>query len=88
MNKVNQAWLYGAVKPYFEKNGIKLLKDDLLHIERCLSHIPPDRHKFVMRDYFNTWNTKTMENHGVESRVLSPRYKANIFLLNASGMPN
>lgn len=80
MYRVDQAWLYGSVKPFFEQKGIKLLRDDLLHIEKCLASIPQDRHRIVMRGYFSVWNTKVAEKDGRAPTAINPRYEANVYL--------
>lgn len=82
---VNQGWLYGAVKPFLERNGIKLLKDDMKFIEKCLSNVPPEFHRKLMRDYFNLWNTKVALKNNGESSAINPRYEANVYLRNVSG---
>jgi hypothetical protein len=84
MYTVNHSWLYGAVKPYFEKQGIKLLRDDMLFIEQCLNKVPPERHRTVMKDYFQVWNTTVVTRDNVDSTKLNPRYEANIYLRNAA----
>ncbi len=85
MHKVNHGWLYGNVKPYFDQKGIRLLKDDMLFIEKCLSNIPADRHRFVMRDYLAIWNTTVAEKENGVKTGLNPRYEANVFLSNTAG---
>lgn len=88
MYRVNHGWLYGNVKPYFDHKGIKLLRDDMLFIEKCLENIPTDRHRFVMRDYLAIWNTTiTDKENGLES-ALNPRYEANVYLGNTAGLRN
>lgn len=84
MYKINQSWLYGNVKPYFAKQGIILLKDDMLFIEKCLGNVPPEFHRKLIRDYFNVWNAKVSRK---ELNVLNPRYEANVYLRNVSGNP-
>jgi len=85
MHKVNHVWLYGTVRPYFDKQGFKLLKDDMLFIERCLNHIPPERHRHVMRDYLAIWNTTIGDKKNDAAIGLNPRFEANTYLRNASG---
>ena len=86
MHKVNHGWLYGNVRPYFDKKGFKLLKDDMLFIEKCLSNIPTDRHRLVMRDYLAIWNTTIAEKENGAKTALNPRYEANVFLRQAAGL--
>lgn len=85
MYQVNHSWLYGNVRPYFEKNGIKLLKDDMLFIERCLCNVPPDFHRKLMKDYFVLWNTKVALKEKDLLNALNPRYEANVYLRSVSG---
>lgn len=85
MHRVNHEWLHGTVKPYFEKAGIKLLKDDMLFIEGCLGKIPPERHRIVMRDYLTIWNATVEEKENMPKTGLNPRYEANVYLRNVSG---
>ena len=86
MHRVNHGWLYGNVKPYFESKGIKLLRDDMLFIERCLGMIPPERHRYVMRDYLSIWSATVQEKDIVPKTPLNARYEANTYLRNASGV--
>ena len=86
MYKVNHSWLYGLVKPAFLKQGINLLRDDMLFIERCLNMIPPERHRFVMRDYLAIWNTKVLEKENASCVRVNARYEANTYLRNLSGV--
>jgi hypothetical protein len=85
MYSVNRSWLYGAVKPYFERKGIKLLKDDMLFIENCLSKVPNERHKKLISDYFQIWNASIAPKDCVEPVMVSSRFEANSFLRNVSG---
>lgn len=87
MYQVNHGWLYGNVKPYFESQGIKLLRDDMLFIENCLGNVPPEFHRKLMKDYFVLWNTKiSLKENGTLNGV-NPRYEANVYLRNVSGNP-
>lgn len=86
MYKVNHGWLYGNVKPYFHKNGINLLRDDMLFIEKCLGNIPTDRHRIVMRDYLSIWNTTIADKENSVKTGLNPRYEANMYLRNTAGL--
>ena len=52
---MNMLFLYDTFKPYCERNGVHLLRDDLRYIATQLRVIPPDRHRYVMRDYYNIW---------------------------------
>lgn len=84
MYKVNHSWLYGNVKPYFQGQGIQLMKDDWLHIEKCLAQIPPDRHRYVMRDYLSLWNATVHEKDNVVKTKYNARYEANTYIRNAA----
>lgn len=86
MFTVNHSWLYGSVKPYFEKHGIKLLKDDMLFIERCLSNVPQERQKNVMRDYFNLFNAEGTDKEKDKKTGVNYRYEANCYLRSVSGV--
>ena len=88
MHKVNHSWLYGTVKPYFDQKGIKLLRDDMLFIEKCLSNIPQERHRFVMRDYLAIWNTTIADKENSSCMALNPRYEANTYLRNIAELKN
>lgn len=88
MHKVNHGWLYGNVRPYFDQKGFKLLKDDMLFIEKCLNRIPTDRHRLVMRDYLAIWNTTIEEKENGSKTALNPRYEANVFLRQTAGLRN
>ncbi len=70
-------WLYGSVRPYFLKQGINLLRDDMLFIEKCLSNVPQERHKIVMREYFRLWNDLP---NGIEEKLNTGRFEANCYL--------
>lgn len=80
MYKVNHGWLYGAVKPHFESKGYKLLRDDMMFIEKCLSNIPTDKHRQVMRDYFVLWDTTIARSQNADCTPLNARYEANVYL--------
>jgi hypothetical protein len=86
MSKVNHGWLYGNVKPYFEQRGFKLLKDDMLFIERCLTQIPQERHRRVMRDYLVIWDATIRDKDNGVSIALNPRFEANVYLRNTAGI--
>lgn len=86
MHRVNHSWLYGSVKPYFDRKGFNLLKDDMQFIERCLNNIPPERHRLVMRDYLAIWNTTVAEKENAPKTSLNPRYEANVYLRNTAGL--
>lgn len=86
MHSVNHGWLYGSVKPYFEHKGYKLLRDDMLFIEKCLSNIPAERHRIVMRDYLAIWNTTVADKENYAKTGLNPRYEANMYLRNTAGL--
>jgi hypothetical protein len=88
MYNVNHGWLYGNVKPYFAKQGITLLKDDMLFIERCLGNIPTDRHRIVMRDYLAIWNATIQQKENASNTRINGRYEANVYLRQASGLVN
>lgn len=62
------------------------MKDDMQFIERCLGLIPPERHRLVMRDYLAIWNTTIADKENVAKTGLNPRYEANVYLRNASGL--
>jgi hypothetical protein len=85
MYRVNHSWLYGAVKPYFEIQGIKLIKDDMRFIEECLGNVPPEFHRKLMRDYFTIWNTKVALKESGALNAINPRAEANIYLRGVSG---
>ncbi len=87
MYPVNHSWLYGSVKPYLERNGIKLLKDDMKFIENCLGNVPPEFHRELMKDYFVMWNTKVALKENEPASAINPRYEANVYLRNVSGNP-
>lgn len=70
-------WLYGSVRPYFLKQGINLLRDDMLFIENCLSKIHPDSHRMIMREYFRIWND--LQKVGTE-KLNTARFEANSYL--------
>ena len=79
MYRVDYSWLHGAVKHYFERNGIKLLRDDLAYIEKCLAQIPKEGHRKVMIGYFNTW--KEFDEDGLKKA--NARFQANSYLRSA-----
>lgn len=87
MYQVNHSWLYGSVKPYFERQGIKLLKDDMRFIENCLGNVPQEFHRKLMHDYFTLWNTKVALKETGALNAINPRYEANTYLRNVSGNP-
>lgn len=61
------------------------MKDDLAFIEKCLSNIPPERHRYVMRDYLSMWNMTVEDDGSASNTKLNARFEANTFLRNASG---
>lgn len=86
MSQVNHGWLYGNVKPYFEQKGIRLLKDDMIFIEKCLGNIPPDRHRTVMKHYFDICNASVAGNCKESEKPVNYRREANIYLRTTSGV--
>ncbi len=82
MHKVSHTWLYGSVRPYFEKKGIKLLKDDMVFIEKWLANIPPYAQRFVMRDYLMMWLSVEQEKEKSSPIAVNGRFKANNYLMD------
>jgi hypothetical protein len=48
-------WLYSDFKMYCEQKKIKILRDDMRFIEKCLLKIPNNEHRRIMRDYVRIW---------------------------------
>lgn len=86
MHKVSQAWLYGSVKPYFDRKGIKLLRDDMLFIEKCLQNIAPERHKSAIKGYFSIYDSIIKNNNEIASMGVNARYEANSYLREVAGL--
>jgi hypothetical protein len=85
MYKVNPLWLHGALVPYFETQGIKLLKDDLKFIEKCLQKIPENFHRKVMRDYLRHWNGDVAIERKNSIQDNLGRFRANSYLRDFCG---
>ena len=82
MYRIDRNWLYGAVFPHFARRGHDLLKDDKVFIEKCLSNIPPDRHRRLMRDYLKIWDESVAVDSSVEPRSFKARFEANTYIRN------
>lgn len=78
--QVSKVWFYGKVIPYFAKNNIELLRDDIKFIEQTLSKLPPERHKQIMREYYNVWKGALAQDDKNTSKEPTARSKANAFL--------
>lgn len=74
---------------YCEKNGIKLMKDDIEFIKSCLKNIPDNYHKKILKFYIERWkDTKKIINDENKARLEnSCRRRANLFLLELSRNP-
>lgn len=71
------SWLYTTFKAYCDRAGIKLLRDDLMFIERVLGGIPISRQRKVMYEYTKIWLSAETEGDG--------RRSANTFLREFEG---
>lgn len=48
-------FLYSSFKPYCERNGVKLLRDDMKYIETQLIKVPENAQRKVMNEYLKKW---------------------------------
>ena len=76
-------WLYDSFQPYCERNGIKLLADDMRFIAKHLSYIPAERHKVVMMQYLDEWKAGMDGNCLPLARMNTGRRAANAYLRDA-----
>ena len=65
-------WLLSEFKPFAERQGLKLLKDDLRFIMHSIAKIPADKQRQALRGYVSIWKQHSDQNKG--------RYAANAFL--------
>jgi hypothetical protein len=75
-----KSWFYRDFRSYAEKQGCKLLRDDLKFIERSICNLPEGTQREACRRYLEEWkigmDTIPPKNQN------SGRYKANQFLMN------
>lgn len=68
-------WLQSEVKPYCERVGIHLMRDDIRFIEKRLSEISRDEHRRIMRQYVRIWKQAIDEGKGQnKGRCLANEY--------------
>ena len=67
-------WLHRDWKPWAEKQGIHLLRDDFRYIEAGIGRLPVDMQKKAARMYVQVWLKASDQNKG--------RFAANQYLLD------
>lgn len=77
------SFLHTVFKPYCERAGIHLLKDDFTFIQNQLYKIPQNAHKDVLRQYCKIWlaELRIQENASYSQNL--GRRKANEYLSSA-----
>ena len=70
-------WLLHDWEPYAQRMGLRLLRGDILHIQKQLPKVRIDRQKAVMKEYVRIWLDKMGE-----SDQNKGRYAANQFILH------
>lgn len=73
-------WLYKDFKPYCQRIGLKLLKDDMKFLEKILSHVPYNEHKRLLTQYSVIWCDAMAECKKPLSAMNLGRKAANIYL--------
>lgn len=66
---------------YCEQNNIKLLKEDIKHIRKCISNMPYNLRKAVLRRYCDIWVRELKTNENVSVAQNLGRKAANLYLL-------
>lgn len=74
-------WLSETFKPYCEKQGIELLKDDLKFIEKSLGRIIPSNRKRLMVVYVEKWIEGMLSCKSQTVAQNTGRKRANLWLL-------
>lgn len=73
-------WLTETFKPYAATKGVRLLKDDILFIEKHIANMPQSCHKRVLRAYLQAWLNGEGEATNVANKENLGRKSANLFL--------
>lgn len=73
-------WLRTNYKAWAEKQGIELMKEDLLFIEKILRKLPENIHKRLMRDYSQKWLEGIGEAKNAHQEQNLGRFRANSWL--------
>jgi hypothetical protein len=73
-------WLRNRYYTWAKKQGIELLRDDFVFIEKILTKLPESVHKSLMRDYADQWvlGMENKENSSPNQNM--GRFKANTWL--------
>lgn len=79
-------FLYAILRPYCERKGMRLLNDDFKFIERCLSYIPENAHRAIMRDYVKLYLSELQKGANAPSAQNLARRKANTWLRMTCGI--
>jgi hypothetical protein len=78
-------WLRTSFAPYCERNNVHLLREDLQFIEEQLKKIPSDRHRRIMKSYFDEWCLGIGECENASQVMNEGRRRANLYLLEVCG---
>ncbi len=72
-------WFYKDFKPYAEKKGYRILRDDYKFIEHRISRLPEGAQRQAMRQYLKEWDKGLA---GMSTSQNPGRFLANQFLLS------
>ena len=78
-----KSWFYRDFKPYAEKVGVKLLRDDFKFIERTICNLPEGTQREACRRYIEEWKLGMARN--APRNQNSGRYRANNYLQDFTG---
>lgn len=73
-------WITTTFKPFCQRNGISLLKDDIDFVADILGQIPKDRHKSILRGYAEEWRKGMGSSENALQKQNLGRLKANSWL--------
>ncbi len=73
-------WLRTTFKEWAKKEGIELLKEDFIFIERILNKLPSGLHKSIMRQYKEKWHEGMGDSEKFSQNQNMGRFEANTWL--------
>lgn len=73
-------WLYTAFQDYAKQKNMRILKDDMKFIEKCLRKLPQNEQREVMRAYCTIWNAEVAGKNLNVPKQNYGRFKANCYL--------
>jgi|HubBroStandDraft_2_1064218.scaffolds.fasta_scaffold26968_5 hypothetical protein len=75
-------WLRTKFKAWAKSQGVHLIHDDLVFIEKILHKLPQNLHRTLVRDFVYKWIEGMDQDENSSQNQNKGRYKANFWLRN------